>query len=382
MRTPGHYVAPSFTLGIEEEYFIISQRSLDLVKEQPAVLWQRYEKLLGQQVSPEFLRAQIEIGTQVHNTPNEAAEELFFLRQTIAEVANDYGLAPIAVSTHPFAQWHGQQPTNKERYSILANDLQVVGRRLLIGGMHVHVGIEDEELRVDLMNQVSYFLPHLLALSTSSPFWEGEDTGLDSYRISVFSELPRTGLPEQFASFTEYARHVQVLIDAGLIEDASKIWWDIRPSAHFPTLEMRICDVCTDIKDALCIASIFQCLLRMLYRLRSNNQRWRIYSRMLVDENRWRAQRYGVSEGLVDFGQGEVISCTDLVEEMLDLIAEDAAFFHCEHYIHHARTLLKRGTSAQQQRHLYNTARQQGKSKKQALEEVTQWLMEKTIQVT
>ena len=298
---------PSFTIGIEEEYFLVSRQSRDIVAEPPDGMMEDCLGLLEGQVGPEFLRSQIEVGTRVCSSLAEARTDLARLRATVAAVADRHGLAPLAASTHPFAQWDAQKPTDKERYSLLAQDLQGVGRRLVICGMHVHVGIEDEEQRIDLMNQVAYFLPHLLALSTSSPFWRGRDTGLKSYRISVFNELPRTGLPEYFDSWGEYQRQVNRLVRAGLIEDASKLWWDIRPSARFPTLEMRITDVCTRLDDAIAIAAIFRCLLRMLYRLRRRNQRWRIYPRMLVDENRWRAQRYGLDAGLVDFGRGAVV---------------------------------------------------------------------------
>jgi carboxylate-amine ligase len=245
--------------------------------------------------------------------------------------------------------------------------------------MHVHIGIEDEDLRIDLMSQVAYFLPHLLALSTSSPFWRGEDTGLKSYRISVFQELPRTGLPEVFASWSEYQRHVQILVQAGLIEDASKFWWDIRPSARFPTLEMRVTDVCTRLDDGLAIAALYRCLLRMLWRLRRSNQRWRIYARMLVYENRWRAQRYGHDEGMVDFGKGVVVPYRDLLEEIIDLVAPDAAHFGCEAEVAHARTILERGTSADRQRQVYREAIASGAKPAEALKRVVAWLIEETV---
>ena len=202
--------------------------------------------------------------------------------------------------------------------------MQVAARRLLICGMHVHVGLDDDDLTVDILNQIPYFLPHLLALSTSSPFWEGAESGLKSYRLCVFNELPRTGLPGQFASHGEYRRTIDALVQADLIEDASKIWWDVRPLARFPTLEMRITDVCTRLDDAICIAAMYRCLCRMLYGLRRDNQRWRVYSRFLVDENRWRAQRYGFDERLVDFGKGEIVPFDALLDEIFELLREDA----------------------------------------------------------
>jgi carboxylate-amine ligase len=257
-----------------------------------------------------------------------------------------------------------------------------VARRLVICGMHVHVGIGDDELRVDLMNQVGYFLPHLLALSTSSPFWGGEDTGLKSYRIAVFDELPRTGIPERFESYGEYRRHVDTLIAVGVITDTSKLWWDIRPSGRFPTLEMRIPDVTTSLDDGIAIACLYRCLLRTLWRLRRANQRWRIYARMLIDENRWRAQRYGIDEGLVDFGRARIVPYPELLEEILDLVAEDAAYFGCTAEIAHARTILSRGTSAHRQLEVYRDALAGGADQQAALAAVVDWLIVATVEAS
>jgi carboxylate-amine ligase len=361
---------PAFTIGIEEEYFLVSRQTRDIVTDPPPGMMAECSDLLEGQVSPEFLRSQIEVGTRVCASLDEARTDLARLRATVAKVAARHDLAPLAASTHPFAQWDSQKTTDKERYSLLARDLQGVGRRLVICGMHVHVAIDDEELRIDLMNQVAYFLPHLLALSTSSPFWRGRDTGLKSYRISVFNELPRTGLPEYFDSWGEYQRQVMRLVRAGLIEDASKLWWDIRPSARFSTLELRITDVCTRLDDAIAIAAVYRCLLRMLWRLRRHNQRWRIYARMLVDENRWRAQRYGLDAGLVDFGRGEIVPYPLLLEELLELIAEDAAHFGCEAEVAAARAILSRGTSAHRQLKVYRDALAAGLEPDEALRAV------------
>ena len=245
---------PAFTLGIEEEYLLVDRETRDLASNPPPELFEAAKEALGDRVSPEFLRAQIEVGTGICASLDEARTQLRHFRATLGELAARYNLAPVAASTHPFADWTRQVHTDRERYNILARDLQALGRRLMICGMHVHVGLEDPELRIDLMSQASYFLPHLLALSTSSPFWAGEETGLKSYRLAVFDELPRTGLPEIFDSWGEYERHLQVLVKAGLIEDGSKLWWDLRPSARFPTLELRITDACTYLEDSLCLA--------------------------------------------------------------------------------------------------------------------------------
>lgn len=329
---------------------------------------------------PEFLQSQVEVGTSVCRNVVEAHGELAALRSDVSSVAREHGVEIIAASTHPFASWGDQRTTAKERYRALADDLQEVARRLVISGMHVHVGIEDPDLRIELMGQVTYFLPHLLALSTSSPFWHGHKTGLMSYRIAVWDELPRTGLPESFESHAEYGRHVAMLVDAGLIEDGSKLWWDVRPSARFPTLEMRITDVCTRIEDAACIAALYVCILRMLYRLRRGNLRWRRYSSMLVAENRWLAQRYGLDEGLVDFGRGERVSYAELLDELLDLIADDASFFGCSGEVEHARTILERGTSAHRQIEAYERALAAGADEAEALRAVVDRLVEDTLE--
>ena len=334
------------------------------------------------QVSPEFLKSQIEVGTPVCATIPDARKELRYLRKSIAEVAGEYGLAPMAASTHPFAKWTAQHQTDKDRYHEIANDLQVVVRRMIICGMHVHVGLDDDDLRIDILNQASYFLPHLLALSTSSPFWQGEETGLRSYRLSVFDELPRTGLPPQFASYREYERTIAVLVNVNAIEDATKIWWDLRPSHRFPTLEMRITDVCPLLDDTMCIAAFFQCICRLLYRLRRKNQRWRFYPPFLINENRWRAQRYGLSEGLIDFGKGEVVSCAKLMEELLEMIAEDAEVLGCVEEVQHVKRILKRGTSAERQVKTFETAKAKGNGDEDALKAVVDDLLRETLSDT
>ena len=370
---------PTFTVGIEEEYLLVSREDRDLVNEQPESMLTECEASLEGQVSPEFLRCQIEVGTLVHDNLPDARVDLARLRTTVAGVAARHGMGLIAASTHPFAQWLAQKHTDKTRYNELNQDLQGVVRRLLICGMHVHVGIEDDDLRIDLLNQATYFLPHLLALSTSSPFWRGQNLGLRSYRLSVFNELPRTGVPDRFDSFAEYQRHVNVLVQAKLIEDATKIWWDLRPSFRYPTLEMRVTDVCTRLDDAICIAALFRCWLHMLFRLRRNNQRWRIYPRMLINENRWRAQRYGFDEGLMDFGRGEIVPYRDLLDEILELTAPSAEYFGCQNEVEHARAILERGTSAHHQIRVHEEARAAGASEHEALQAVVDFLIEETV---
>jgi carboxylate-amine ligase len=370
---------PSFTVGIEEEYLLVDADSRDLIHEAPPTMLAACQRALEGQVTPEFLQCQIEVGTRVCGSIAEARNDLAHLRKTVSAVARDHGLAMIAASTHPFATWGAQKRTPKQRYEVIERDLQDVVRRLMISGMHVHVAVEDDDLRIDIMNQVAYILPHLLALSTSSPFWEGHDTGLKSYRIAVWDEMPRTGLPAQFDSFGEFDRHVGVLVSAGLIEDGTKLWWDVRPSVRFPTLEMRICDICTRLEDTVCIAALYRCWLRMLYRLRLNNQRWRRYEPMLINENRWRAQRYGIDRGLVDFGRGAVVSYSELLEEMLALVRDDAEHFGCVAEVEHAREVLARGTSAHRQVSTYTQALSEGADQQEALKAVVDMLIEETM---
>jgi len=369
---------PKFTMGIEEEYLLVDRDTRALVVDPPKNLMSECEDVLGEQVSAELLQSQIEIGTKVCANIQEAREDLTRLRKTIVDVAATHNLAPIAASTHPFSSWKDQKQTPKDRYESLTIEMQGAARRLVICGMHVHVGIEDDELRIDLMNQMAYFLPHLLALSCSSPFWGGRDTGLKSYRLTIFDALPRTGLPERFASWAEYERHVSILKNAGLIEDATRIWWDLRPSNRYPTLETRVMDVCTRMDDTLALAAMLVCLLRMLYRLRTRNQRWRIYTPMLIRENRWRAMRYSFDEGLIDLARGTVVPFDELLEEMLGLIAEDAEALGCTREVAGVRDILGRGTSAHRQLKDYELEQAAGKSVEDSLKAVVDTLIADT----
>ncbi len=373
------YVEPAFTVGVEEEYLLVDVETREVATDPPKSMFNECEARIRDLVRPEFLTSQIEVGTRPFKTLKEVRHDLAWLRRTVADVAAKHGLAPIAASTHPFSEWQSQKHTDKERYHVLARDMQAVARRLLICGMHVHVGIEDDELRIDIMNQVSYFLPHLLALSTSSPFWRGEDSGLKCYRLSVFDELPRTGLPSRFDSYGEYKRHVDVLVDGGIFEDASMIWWDVRPSAKFPTLEMRITDVCTRLTDAMAIAALYQCIVRMLYRFRRENQRWREYDNMLIDENRWRAKRYGIDGGLIDFGKGKLVPCADLLEELIAMTAQDAEALECVEQVDHCRRIVQRGTSAHRQLATYKEAIAGGSTPHEAMSGVVDMLIAETV---
>ena len=368
-------IHPEFTIGIEEEYLLVDLDTLALAPA-PEALMAACKDDLEDQVSPEFLNCQIEIGSRVCATIHEAREDLRRLRATVARHAKAHNLAPIAASCHPFADWRAQSHTDKKRYNDLDQDLAGVVRRMLICGMHVHVGIDPPDRRVDLMNQMSYFLPHLLALSASSPFWQGQDTGLASYRLTVFDNLPRTGLPPRMESFGSFERSVQVLVEMGVIEDASKIWWDLRPSSRFPTLEARICDVQPRLEDTLTLAALTQAIARMLWRLAIRNQRWRLYDAFLVNENRWRAQRYGITEGLIDLGRGEIVPLAELAAEIIELVAEDAEFFSSLTEVARIRDIIAAGTSAERQRAVHAAARAGGADEAEALRAVVSHLIE------
>ena len=368
---------PPFTVGIQEEYLLVDRDSCDVCSDPPAQLLRECAELGAGRLAPEYLRCQVEAVTRVCRTLAEARADLAQLRATVIEVAGRYGLAPIAASTHPFARSVQQKPRD-ERFVQLAREMQASSRRLLIGGMRVHVGIDDDDLRIDLMNQFSYFLPHLLALSCSSPFWEGEQTGFKSFRLSLYSTLPRTGLPERFASFADYRRQIDMLITSGLIADTTKIWWDLRPNSHYPTLETRIMDCCTSIDDAVCLAGLTATTLRMLYRLRLANRSWRLYANVLIAENRWRAMRHSYDDKLLDLARGELLPFSQLLNELLEQVREDAQALDCVREVEHARTILARGTSAHGQIAAYRDARSRGATPREALRAVVQFLVKET----
>ncbi len=370
---------PSFTIGIEEEYLLVDREARDLVANPPSDLLKQGADRTDGRMTTEFLQSQLEVGTRKCISVPEAAAEIMELRSTLSEIVTEFGYAIIASSTHPFGTWESQSHTRDKRYDKLEQDHQVIARRMLICGMHVHVGLDDDDLRIDLMRQASYFVPHLLALSTSSPFWHGVDTGLRSFRLSIFDGMPRTGLPESFESWGDYRRHVEVLVDAGVIEDATKLWWDLRPSARYPTLEMRIADVCTNAAHGASVAAMYQCVLWMLYKLKRSNQRWRGYSKMLVEENRWRAQRYGIDSGMIDFGVGTMVPFTDLAEELLELLAPAASELGCTDELFAIRQILEAGTSAHRQVAIHAAALANGAEPDEALREVVDFLIEETV---
>ena len=366
---------PVFSLGIEEEYLLV-QAETGALAHAPDALMAACKAELKDQVSPEFLRCQIEIGTPVSADLAQARENLARLRRSIARHAGEFGLAPIAVACHPTADWRDQDRTDKSRYNQLSQEMGAVARRMLICGMHVHVGIPDPAMRIELMNQLSHFLPQLLALSGSSPFWQAEDTGLASYRTTVFGSYPRTGLPPRFGSWDEYERSVAALTGPGVIEDSSKIWWDLRPSGRFPTLETRICDACPRLADTVTLAALIQATLRMLWRLSRQNLRWRQYDNFLLGENRWRALRYGLTQGLIDFGTGAIQPHEDLAEDWLAMIAQDADALDSQPAVAGLRQMLAGGGAAGRQRAVFAAAQAAGADRDEAFRSVVQHLVQ------
>jgi carboxylate-amine ligase len=370
--------SPPLTLGIEEEYLLVDVATRAVANDPPAELFAALHDRTDGRAFPEFLRSQIEVATPVCRDISEARLALIELRRAVIEESARFGLAPIASATHPFSLSSKQKRTDKERYVALLEEMQGVARRMMICGLHVHVGIEDDELRIDLMNQARYFLPHLLALSCSSPFWEGERTGLMSFRLMVFNGIPRTGLPEKFSSWNEYRRHTDTLIETGILADTSRIWWDLRPSARYPTLETRVMDACTTLEDSLRLAALNQCLLRKLYCLRRDNQQWRPYPDLLIGENRWRAMRYSFDAGLLDLGRQRMVPFSELVEEIIELLRDDAIALGCLAEIEGLRDILGRGTSAHRQLQVFETAVQDGANEAEAFNAVVDWLVQET----
>ncbi|HFB55584.1 MAG TPA: carboxylate-amine ligase [Hellea balneolensis] len=368
------------TLGVEEEYLVVDPHTREAASDPHPGFFKECKKEIGDSVTPEFLRCQIEIATPVCQNLTEVREHLVNMRGTIAHIAQKYDLRLMAASTHPFTSWRAQKPTEAERYTKMDKDLQGAIRRMLICGTHVHVGILDAGLRIDIMNQMRYFLPHMLALSTSSPFWEGEIMGMKSYRLSVFDGMPRTGIPDVMVSIGEYEKLVGTLIKAGVIEDATKIWWDLRPSVRFPTLETRVADMCTRFEDTLAITALYQCLTRMMVELKQRNIKWRTYPSLLIAENRWMAQRFGVAGNLIDFGKGGCTPFKDLIEEMIGFLLQHAQALGCERELLHARTIVERGSSACRQIRVYEENIADGKSKDDALKAVVDDLIEGTME--
>jgi carboxylate-amine ligase len=364
-----------YTIGIEEEYFVIDLKTRNLRRTMPKKFFRSCQRLLKDQVTNEMLQSQIEVMTMPCGSMNEARDQARYLRSALAQEAARHNLGIIAASTHPIALWHEQKVTEKERYAEITADIQITGLRSLLCGMHVHVELPDPERRVDLMRRTIPFLPVLLALSTSSPFWQGRRTGLAGYREAAHEEMPRTGLPELFKTATDYEAYVDGLLRAGVIPDASHIWWDIRPSNFHPTLELRITDVCTRIDDAICIAAIYRCLVRHLYEHQAVNADIDAVDRAFAEENKWRAERYGTKATFVQRGSETAKEINAVVNDLIAMLRRDAQALGCLPEVEHAGEIVRRGSSASGQVHAYAEARLAGQSRSQALKGVVDWLM-------
>ncbi|MDZ4673203.1 MAG: carboxylate-amine ligase [Gemmatimonadota bacterium] len=339
---------PSLTIGIEEEYQIIDPVTRELRSYITEIL-QEDSMLMGE-IKPELHQSMVEVGTRVCQTPAEAKTELIRLRRLVMGLAAKKGLVIAAAGSHPFSSWMDQEITPLERYIGVREDLQDLAQALLIFGMHVHIGIEDQEFRIDAMNMCRYFLPHVLALSTSSPFWMGRATGLKSYRSVVFRSFPRTGMPRRIEGWADYEGLVNTMVATNAIPNASKLWWDVRPSWSYPTLEFRICDVCPRVDEAVCIAALFQAIVAKLYKLRRDNLSWREYSVSLIEENKWRAVRYGLDGKLIDFGKQEEFPARDLIAEMVEWFLGDVVDeLGSRKEVEYAIRILGEGTSADRQ---------------------------------
>ncbi len=337
-----------FTIGIEEEYQIVDPKTGELTSAVELLLEDTKDRL-GNQITTEMMQCQIEVATKVCTTIQEARQQLINIRRTVHEVAKSKELAIVASGTHPFSKWDQQNITVRDRYYGLEAENQVLARQLVINGMHMHIGIDDQDLRVDLMNQLRYFLPHLLTLSTSSPFWYGYDTGLKSYRSVIFERLPRTGIPPIFRSWSDYQEYIDFATQTNTFDEATKIRWDIRLSPRYPTLEFRICDVCTKVDAAIAICALKIALVAKLLKLRRNNMSWREYRKELIQENKWRAVRWGLDGKLIDFGKKKEFATKSLIFELLTFVDDVVDDLDLRDELSYIYTIVREGTSADKQ---------------------------------
>ena len=338
----------TYTMGIEEEFQIVDPQTREL-RSHVSEMLEEGKMLLGEQVKPEMMQAQVEVGTGICNNIQEARDDITRLRSIVSQLARKKNLEIVAASTHPISQWTAQEIYDDPHYKVLIEELQMVARSLLIFGLHVHVGIPDRERQIHIMNAARYFLPHVLALSTSSPFWLGINTGLKSYRSEVFKKFPRTDIPDHFDSYASFQRYVDLLVKTGCIDNGKKIWWDVRPHPFFPTLEFRVCDIPTRVDDTVAIAALFQAIVAKLDTLIERNLGFRLYRRMLVQENKWRAVRYGLEGNMIDFGKQKEVPTRDLIRELLEFVDDVLDPLDSRKEVEHIHTILERGTSADEQ---------------------------------
>ncbi len=384
------YSAP-LTIGIEEEYQLIDPATGELAAVVQKLLHDERIRQIGDQVKPEFMQSQIEIGSAICRNVQEARMELIRLRREVDTVAEQYGYGIVAASTHPFARWEEQEANLGERYQDLKEYMQEVARQMLIFGMHVHIGIgttrDQLDLLIDIQNQLRYFLPHLLTFTTSSPFWHGHPTGLKSYRSIIFENLPRTGIPPIFNSFSEYSQMIEIFGQVGTLgkgrkdgkADYTKIWWDARPHEDFGTLEVRICDVCTTVDEAVAIAALIQAIVAKLIKLRNQNLSWRLYPNELIAENKWRAVRFGLDGKLIDYGAREAVPMRFLAKELLEVVDDVVDELGSREELKFIDTILEKGTSSDRQLAVYRKAQANGASQDEALHEVVKHLRAETM---
>jgi len=366
--------------GIEEEFFVVCEDTQALIPHAHEGFLARAKQLSGGTVRRELLQSQVEAATPVCETFADARDHLKRSRIALGEAGRDHGLAVIAAGTHPTADWPLQRQTEKQRYDAVMAELQILGLRNLVCGAHVHVEIADDDLRLDVMCRSIPFLPILLALSTSSPFWRGMNTGFSSYRLTAYDELPRTGLPPLFADWEQYKGYVEALREAGAVSDPSYIWWAVRPSSKYPTLELRIADACTALEDTLAVAALYRCLVRALVADRTINRAINPPGRALAKENKWRVQRFGLRAELIDpFGQHAAIDAPSAARRLLDLVRQHAVALGCLGEVDQVETILARGTSADRQLAIYEAAIAGGCVDHEALRRVNAWLQQETL---
>jgi carboxylate-amine ligase len=370
----------NYSFGMEEEYFIVDGDTKSLRRKASPAFLADLKRKVGRVATRELLQSQLEIATQPAHTMQEVHQELSHLRQTIGAVAADHGLAYFAASTHPTAGWSGGQPTQKVRYDGMMQDLQMLGERNLLCGMHVHVELPDVDRRVDVMRRMIPYIPLFIALSTSSPFWRSRRTGLMGYRLAAYDELPRTGIPELFESNADYEAYMNTLIETRVIQDSSYVWWTIRPSANHPTLELRAPDVCTRIDDAVALAALYRAIARHLYNHPETNKNINSVDRAIAVENKWRAQRYGIHGSFVDRAEGRAVPISEELDRLIAMIEEDIGELNCANEIANVRKILSVGTSADMQIAVFREAEQRTGSRNKAFGAVKTWLAEATLQ--
>jgi len=368
-----------FKFGIEEEYFVNDAAKRDVAKGRIKEFFASCREQLSDDIQPEMLEPQIEIATKPMVDFAEARAQLSGLRSSVGAIAREYNLSIMASGTHPLAVWSRVRPNAQPRYGKVMHDLQMLGSRTVLCGMHVHVEVPDLAARVDIMNRIQPYLPLLLALSTSSPFWQAQRTGLLGYRLAAYRELPRTGLPDLFEGAEDYQRYIDTLVAARAIENSSYVWWVIRPSLKHPTLELRVADSCTRVDDAIAIAALYRCLVRRLSLDPTINAGQTGASRAINDENSWRAMRYGIHGSFVDEKTRSAKPVRELLDEVLEMVRDDARELGCEREVDLARWIVARGTSADQQLTLYTEALGRGLSSRDALASVVDWLSAETV---